>query len=187
MTDFDPERPLSANLFCTAKIYSFDQFVRAQQESLGDGEADGLCGLDVNRQLELGRELHRQLAYLGAAQDAVDVRCGPAIPIKLICCVCQKPARGDVGPTGVDRGQPVLCRQRDDRLASGGGVRGWQHKKAAIRRSRERVDRAYNVDRIANRHLDNLYAETWRRRFDQRHIDRGGRRQVWIERGEQPP
>jgi hypothetical protein len=33
----DPERPLSANLFCTAKIYSFDQFVRAQQESLGDG------------------------------------------------------------------------------------------------------------------------------------------------------
>ena len=26
----DPERPLSANLFCTAKIYSFDQFVRAQ-------------------------------------------------------------------------------------------------------------------------------------------------------------
>src|SRR5437016_6257441 len=107
----DPKRSLSANLFCTAKIYSFDQFVRAQQESLGDGEADGLCGLDVNHQLELGRELHRQLAYLGAAQDAVDVRCGPAIPIKLICCVCQKPARGDVGPTGVDRGQPVLDRK----------------------------------------------------------------------------
>src|SRR5262245_16148288 len=89
---FDPERPLSANLFCTAKIYSFDQFVRAQQESLGDGEADGLCGLDVNHQLELGRELHRQLAYLGAAQDAVDVRCGPAIPIKSAAYARSPPA-----------------------------------------------------------------------------------------------
>ena len=88
----DPERPLSANLFCTAKIYSFDQFVRAQQESLGDGEADGLCGFDVNHQLEFGRELHRQLAYLSAAQDAVDVRCGPAIPIKSAAYARSPPA-----------------------------------------------------------------------------------------------
>src|SRR5262245_25410790 len=65
MTECDPDRPLSANLFCTAKIYSFDQFVRAQQESLGDGEADGLCGLDVNHQLELGRGIAPAAVELG--------------------------------------------------------------------------------------------------------------------------
>jgi len=51
---------------------SFDDLVGAQQKGLGDGEADGLGGLEVDHQLELGRELHR-LAHLGATQQAVDV------------------------------------------------------------------------------------------------------------------
>jgi hypothetical protein len=62
-----PQRASSRPSPCSKRYGLFDNFVGAQQERLGDGEADRLSGLEVNHQLELGWELHRQVAYLGAA------------------------------------------------------------------------------------------------------------------------
>jgi hypothetical protein len=44
-----------------------------QQERLGDRKADCLGGLYVDRQMIFGRELHRQVGYLGTAQNAVNI------------------------------------------------------------------------------------------------------------------
>jgi hypothetical protein len=46
------------------------------------GEAEGLGGLEVDNQFELGGELNRQLAHLCAAQNAIDIRGGARIQIE---------------------------------------------------------------------------------------------------------
>jgi hypothetical protein len=47
---------------------------------------------------------------------------------------------------------------------------GWQNKKATVRLGRERVDRAHNVNGIANGRLDCLYAQCRRCRLDRSDI-----------------
>src|SRR5258707_4665432 len=51
----------------------FYHLVGSGEECLGDGEADRLGGFQIDHQLELGRILNRQIAHLGAAQDAIDI------------------------------------------------------------------------------------------------------------------
>ena len=47
------------------------------QERRRDRQAEGLRGLEVDEQLELGRLLHGQVGGLGAIQDSVDMGGGP--------------------------------------------------------------------------------------------------------------
>jgi hypothetical protein len=51
----------------------FDQLVGAQQNRWGHDKAERRGGLAVHEHLELGRELHREIARLLAAQDAIDI------------------------------------------------------------------------------------------------------------------
>src|SRR5258708_29431759 len=51
----------------------FYHLVGSGEECLADGEADRLGGFQIDHQLELGRILNRQIAHLGAAQDAIDI------------------------------------------------------------------------------------------------------------------
>ena len=39
---------------CCVRVTSFNHLVRAQQEFLGNGEAERLCGLEVDHELDLG-------------------------------------------------------------------------------------------------------------------------------------
>src|SRR6266851_1189428 len=50
-----------------------DHLIRPQQERLGDREAEGLGGLEVDDQLERRRLLDRQVARLRTLEDLVDV------------------------------------------------------------------------------------------------------------------
>jgi hypothetical protein len=77
----DPKQTSAIQISCVAKYALFDQLVGTQKERLGDGEPDRLGSLEVNHQLELGRELNRQFAHLGAAQQAVDVGGGAAVQV----------------------------------------------------------------------------------------------------------
>ena len=52
----------------------FDDLGGAQHDRWGYGKAERLSGLEVHDHLKLGRELHREIARLPAAQDAIDIR-----------------------------------------------------------------------------------------------------------------
>src|SRR5688500_12818994 len=52
---------------------SLNQLVRAQEERGRDGDAERLCGLQVDRQLELGGLLDGKVGRLRALEDPVDI------------------------------------------------------------------------------------------------------------------
>jgi hypothetical protein len=51
---------------------------------MGYGKAKRLGGLEVHGHLELGRELHREIARLLAAQDAIDISGGATAARKVM-------------------------------------------------------------------------------------------------------
>src|SRR3970040_2366706 len=55
-----------------------DDLVGAKQQRLRNGQAQGLGGLEVDDELELGRLLDREIGRLGALEDLVDVDRRPA-------------------------------------------------------------------------------------------------------------
>ena len=59
---------------------SLDYLVGAQQNRWGYGKTERLGGLEVHDHFELGRKLHRKIARLLAAQDAIDIGRG-ATPV----------------------------------------------------------------------------------------------------------
>src|SRR5438034_1097662 len=59
------ERPLP--------LRSLNHLIRALQQRLGNRQADRLCGLHVDAQLELGRPLDRHIGRLGALENAIHV------------------------------------------------------------------------------------------------------------------
>ena len=79
---------------------------------MGYVEAERLCGLEINRQIVLGRRLHRQVGRLLALEDAVDVAGGAPVLVDVIRPIGDQAARGDERAFVVDRGQFVPGRQR---------------------------------------------------------------------------
>jgi hypothetical protein len=61
----------------------FDLLISAKQDRWGYGKTERLGGLEVHDHLELGRKLHREIARLLAAQDAIDIGRGttPSTPL----------------------------------------------------------------------------------------------------------
>src|SRR6516165_5613218 len=56
-----------------------DHLVRLEEECRGNGEAQGLGGLEVDHQLEFRQHLRRQIARLGAPEDLIHIR-GSGLP-----------------------------------------------------------------------------------------------------------
>jgi hypothetical protein len=56
-------------------LHLFDHLVSDAEQPRREGEAERLCGLEVDDQLVLGWLLNRQIGWLGALEDAVDVPC----------------------------------------------------------------------------------------------------------------
>src|SRR6266498_309202 len=54
---------------------SLNHVVRALQQRLRHGDAERLCGLQVDHQLELGWLLYRDIGGLRALENLVDLRC----------------------------------------------------------------------------------------------------------------
>ena len=55
-------------------------------------KAKSLGGLEVHDHLELGRELHREIAWLLAAQDAIDIGGGTTVGVCQVVSVGQQAA-----------------------------------------------------------------------------------------------
>jgi hypothetical protein len=69
-----------------------DPLVGAQHYQWGYDKTERLGGLAVHDHLELGRKLHRKIARLLAAQDAIDVRDGTMPKVYLVDSVREEAA-----------------------------------------------------------------------------------------------
>src|SRR5262249_12774185 len=134
----------------------FDQLVGLQQKCFGDGEADRLGRLHIHHQQIFGRELHWQLAHLGATQNPVDIGGGAAMLVDKISPISEQATFGGEGTLSKHCRQAMLGREFNNRCTLGNKWRR-QDQQAAIRLSCESVDRTDKLDAVAERHLDHLY------------------------------
>src|SRR6516162_8989440 len=70
----------------------FDHLGGAQHYRWGYGKTERLGGLEVDDHLELGRKLHREIARLLAAQDAIHIGGGTTIEVYLVGSVGEQTA-----------------------------------------------------------------------------------------------
>ena len=86
-------------------------------------------------ELVLGRRLHRQVGGLLAFEDAIDVASRAPVLVDEIGPIGDQAAGGDEEALGVDRGQFVPGRKRDDQIAMNDDNGARRHDQAAIRGS----------------------------------------------------
>src|SRR6516164_8530736 len=70
----------------------FDDLGGAQHYRRGYGKTERLGGLEVHGHLKLGRELHREIARLLAAQNAIDIGGGSTKDVYLVASVGEQTA-----------------------------------------------------------------------------------------------
>src|SRR5262245_59864034 len=83
----------TSRLTCTT---SPEDLVRSSQKRCGNREAERLGGLEIDREIELRRLLHREIGWVRAFQDLVDVRGGPAPQVWRACLVGHETAVDDI-------------------------------------------------------------------------------------------
>src|SRR5437588_771956 len=105
-----------------------DNLVGVEQERLGNGKAERLRRLEIHDQLELARELHRQVTRLGAFEDAVHIGGALAVEVGQINPVGNETAGCREEPVGVDRRNTMTSRQRNDAIAVESGYAVWRNQ-----------------------------------------------------------
>src|SRR5947209_1576274 len=102
---------MEGRLSGSSRCSLLDDLIRPQQHRLGDREAEGLRGLQVHDQLELGGLLDGQVAGLCTLEDLIHVGSGTPIQIGKVRSIGHKAPGIDKLPPWVHCRQPVLCRQ----------------------------------------------------------------------------
>src|SRR6516225_8632597 len=95
----------------------FDDLGGAQQNRWGYLKAERLGGLVVHDHLKLGRQLHREIARLLAAQDAIDIGGGATPVVSQVDSVGEQTAVSGGVRIRIDRRYVVSGRSRYDRRA----------------------------------------------------------------------
>src|SRR5258705_12952199 len=85
----------------------FDHLVGARKHGRRNGKTERLRGLEIDRQLVLGRCLYREIGGLLALEDAVDIAGRAAIHVDLIRPIGGQAAGGGEEAIEVDRGELV--------------------------------------------------------------------------------
>src|SRR5215510_3872665 len=85
---------------------SLDHLVGARKQRWRQLEAERLAGLEIDRQLDPGRELDRQIARLSALENPVDVAGRMPIALSLVDTVRCEQARLDIFSVSGDGRQP---------------------------------------------------------------------------------
>src|SRR4030095_3306479 len=94
-----------------------DQLVRAAQHGRRNRETERLRGFEIDRELESGRALDRQITGSCATQDPVDIARGTPAHPGHGRSIRHEPAILDEFLELVDRRQTIFCRELDQ-LAS---------------------------------------------------------------------
>ena|SRR5947207_4305616 len=99
-----------------AIVRLFDHFVGGGEQLVRDGQAERLGGLQINDQLELGRQLDRQICWFSTLQDLIDIGGGAPKQIRAVGSISQEaPGIGEL-PEMKGRRQMILCRKVRDPL-----------------------------------------------------------------------
>src|SRR5882757_5870607 len=91
-----------------------DHLVGGGQQRLGDGEAEGFGGLEVDDELEPCRPPHRQIAGLLAAENATGIDAELAILLRDVGPVAHQSAGFGKVTLEIERRHPMLRGQRYD-------------------------------------------------------------------------
>src|SRR3990170_1928946 len=132
---------------------SFNHLIRPNQQRLGDRQPEGLGGLEVEHQLELGGLLDGEVAGLRALEDLVDVASGAAEQVGHAGPVGHKPPGVHSLSRCVAGREPVLGRQCWD-------LRSHSRKRQGVGDDNERLgalprdsgERAFNLPRLPDLH-----------------------------------
>ena len=92
----------------SSRLSSFDHLVGQREQPVGNFKAERLCGLEIDRQLVLGRVLHRKVGRLLAPEDAINVAGGAPVRVGRVGRVGDEAAAADEVGAGVDAGS--ACR-----------------------------------------------------------------------------
>src|SRR5262245_59875371 len=125
--------PVSSILVRSAHGNSFDHLVGAGEQRRWHGEAELFGSFEIDRQLVVGRVLHRKIGRLLALEDAINVNGGEPVRVGRVGRVGDEAAAADEVGAGVDRRQRVLGRERDDQIAMKHRDRAPQHDQTAVR------------------------------------------------------
>src|SRR6516165_10305042 len=116
-TDFFAPQRKSLSAINRHNQHLFDHLVGAQQDRWGYGKAERRGGLAVHDHLELGRQLHREMARLLAAQNAIDIGAGATPRVYQVDSVGEQAAVSGKLRSYIDRRYLVSGRCRYDRRA----------------------------------------------------------------------
>ena len=130
--------PIAANMHRSkSALYSITSSARASTRRAARSRPSALAVLRLMIELVLGRRLHRQVGRLLALEDAVDVAGRAPVQIDQAGSIRHQAAGLDEEAIGINRGQPVPRRERDDQLALNGRDRADPHDQTVVRPARE--------------------------------------------------
>src|SRR4030095_9692938 len=118
----------------------FDHLVSLRKQRRRDPYTECLGGLEIDYQLVLGRRLYRQVRWLLALEDAIDIARRLPELIDVIRTVRDQASIDDMESSVVDRGEFVPRRRVDIYFARGCRQAPRRHYQAAVRRARELRD-----------------------------------------------
>src|SRR5215472_7268930 len=99
----------------TPAVCSLDHFVGTGKQRLGNREAEGLGGREVDDEIELRRPFYRQIARLRALENLIDIACRAPVHIRDADAVGHEAAVPDVVAEFVHRGETVASGEREEK------------------------------------------------------------------------
>src|SRR6516165_3393780 len=138
---------------------SLDHLVGACQQRDRRIEAERLGSCQVDDELKFVRKLDRQVAGLGAFENAIDVGCRAAVLIDSVNPVGRQTTFRDEKTLRIDRRQPMPGRKRKDLVPMSDHRRMRERDEAAVRLARECIDGGLDLGDVVHGRSRRLYAE----------------------------